>query len=307
MNAARSSSWHAVNADTGLSPIGRIKWIVYNAVNNRFPRTGVDPALAVERFDLSHADVHWDAIDPQSSPSRRLTDLFWLDLPWGRLTALLGGEVRALEVGCGTGRYGILLRRCLGDRLKEYVGLDQAVHAEWATLADSGPFRFVVGDAAAIDQHLKDANLILTQSALEHFEEDLTFFRQVADFVNAAARPIVQVHLLPSADSLTIFPWHGVRQYTPRTISKITMLHGPETSRTLYALGAAHCVRFQRRAITWPRLRGKQDLRQTDPVSYERQLREAIRADTRQPRPHAASFYALVMETSRRAAPAGPR
>src|SRR5208283_5417616 len=103
-------------------------------------------------------------------------------------------------------------------------------HAEWDNFESDPKFKLVRADSGSTAQYLADANLIITQSALEHFEKDLNFFRQIADHVARTRRPIVQFHLIPSAACLTTYPWHGVRQYTPRTISRITRLFGAETS-----------------------------------------------------------------------------
>ncbi len=292
-----SSSRHALNADKGLSAAGRLKWLALNAANNYVRRVSRDPALAVARFPLDAAESRWSEIPAASSPARRLCDLFWLELPWERLIASLGGSISAIEIGCGTGRYGELLRRCAGSALTRYVGVDATPHAEWAPLEKAGPFTFVVGDAANVATHLAGANFIITQSALEHFEEDLTFFRQVAAYVGSQRHPIVEAHLVPSAACLTTFPWHGVRQYTPGTVSAITRLYGEDTRRTLYALGAARCNRVHRRWITLPRLLRGRDLRREQPAPYDEALRQAIKGDALRPARRAAAFYALVLET----------
>ncbi len=47
---------------------------------------------------------------------------------------------------------------------------------------------------------------------------------QLRDFAAAINRPSILVHLMPSAACLRLYRHHGLRQYTPRTISKITRL-----------------------------------------------------------------------------------
>jgi SAM-dependent methyltransferase len=291
-----SSSFHAVNADQGLGPVDRVKWVAFNALNNAVGGGPRDPQLALKRFPLSAADARWPEIPAASSPARRLCDLFWLELPWERIAMALGGQINAVEIGCGTGRYGELLRRCAGVSLRRYLGVDLTPHPEWASLKVRGSFDFAVADAARVAEHLAGANFIITQSALEHFEEDLTFFRHVAAYVNAQPGPVLQAHLVPSAACLGTFPFHGVRQYTPRTVSAVTRLYGPETRRTLYALGSSRCNRVHREWITLPRLLRRRDLRKERPDAYDRAVREAIHADAAHPT-GAAAFYALVLET----------
>jgi SAM-dependent methyltransferase len=265
--------------------------------NNASATSNLDPSLEISKFRPGDVTSIWAKIDEAASPARRLCDLFWLTLPWQRIVEELNGAVKALEVGCGTGRYGLLLQECLGAAFAGYVGLDMTRHAEWDNEGSNPKFNLVCTDSGSTEQFLLDANLIFTQSALEHFEEDLVFFRQIADYIATAKRPIIQFHLVPSGACLTTFPWHGVRQYTPRTISRITRLFGTETSKRLYFLGSAACNRIHRRYITYPSLLRKKDPRETRRDAYDRELREAIRQDVNAPKRNEACFYALVLQS----------
>ena len=297
MTISESSSGHALNGDRRLSKFDRVHWLLVNWMNNTRPTSDLDPSLELARFHTGNAALHWSKIDSLASPSRGLCDLFWLSLPWQRIATELDGSVGALEVGCGTGRYGTLVQNCLGDAFGGYVGLDVTRRAEWDDHRSNPKIELICADSGSTAEYLAGANLIITQSALEHFEQDLTFFRQIAAHVAAADRPIVQIHLIPSAACLTTFPWHGVRQYTPRTISRITGLFGAETSKRLYSLGSAACNRLHRSYITYPWLLGKGDRRREQSAAYDRELRQAIWQDDIAPKRHEASFYALVMQS----------
>jgi SAM-dependent methyltransferase len=218
-------------------------------------------------------------------------------LPWQRIASELNGSVKVLEVGCGTGRYSALLKDCLGDAFGGYVGIDVTRHAEWDSHQSNPKIELFCADSGSTAKYLADANLIITQSALEHFEEDLTFFRQIADYIATADRPMVQCHLMPSAGCLTTFLWHGVRQYTPRTISRITRLFGGETSKRLYFLGSAACNRVHRRYITYPWLLRRADRRRKYQDAYDRDLRQAMQQDEIVPRRDEACFHALVLQS----------
>jgi hypothetical protein len=293
-----STSWHGLNADRKLSRTGRAMWLVANWLNNRFPLRRLDPELILTRFVLEDAEIttHWPKIDPTVSPARRQSDLFWYAYPWETVIESLGGEIRAVEVGCGTGKYGIILEECLGDALIQYTGVDLVEHTEWKELSTNSRFKFVVGDSRFVSNHAKGANLIVTQSALEHFDEDLTFMEQIAQQVEIAPRPVIQIHLMPSAVCLWTFLWHGARQYTPRTISKLTSLFDARTKKTLYALGSKHCNSIHRKYITWPKLMGKGDLRESRLAVYESEVRRAVEADRRSSTGNAC-FYACVLQS----------
>lgn len=293
-----STSRHKLSADKRLSKIQRVAWIACNLFNNSFPRVRVDKKLYELMFSLTESQLNetWDCIAPTASPARRLCDLFWMNCPWGALLNELG-KVSALEVGCGSGVYGRLLGRLLGDSLTQYIGVDIEADEQWKEYATDRRFAFNVGRASDAFKYLPGSNLILTQSALEHFEEDLLYFSHVSEYVRASKNPILQVHLVPSASCIATFPWHGVREYTPRTLSKITRLFGAETQRYLFALGDSGCNRVHREFITWPNLRHGVDLRHAQNSQYQQELRAAILNDFNG-RVRSPAFYALVLASN---------
>lgn len=297
-----STSWHGLNADRGLSKPNRLRWLLLNLVNNLFPNRGIDPSLELSRFraDPSLVGAQGGPRELGNSPSRVLGDQFWHAYPWGALAESLGGRIRVLEVGCGSGLYGTLLESLLGGTLERYTGIDIKPHADWERLGRNPKFRLEVGDAGTLAGHLREANLIVTQSALEHFDADLQFFRQLAEHVRGSEAPLAQIHVMPSAACLSTFLWHGVRQYTPRTVSKITSLFGSGTRKTLFALGAGACNRVHRNFITYPMLARRGDFRRSKPAEYRAALEAAIGRDNAAPAGGEACFYALVLQSGPR-------
>lgn len=300
MNVARteharrnSTSPHTLSADRPLTKFERVAWVALNLANNALPRATMDRRIVERQFRLPPAklDELWLSIRPDASPSRALCDLFWLTLPWPQILRVLG-SVHALEMGCGSGTYGHMLSRLLGNQLTRYLGVDIAPNPAWPAASDDR-LEFRVGRAGDVEQHLLNANLVFTQSALEHIEEDLHFLRQVARRAESR-QPLLQFHLIPSASCITTFPWHGIREYTPRTISQVTRLFGAGTDAYLYALGGTACNRVHRKFIVWPRLRSAGDQRRLRAGSYASALRAAVLSDfagsCRNP-----SFYALVL------------
>lgn len=293
---ARSTAIHSINADNGLGVVGKTAWLLFNAINNTFPFYSVDRNLIQADFTVEDLDAGWDEFRQGVSPARRLCDLFWKHLQWRTLARDLGGGIRALEVGCGSGSYGELLNRFAGGRLR-YRGVDISAHPAWGKYDCSMGYEFFQADSAGdIHPYLKDINFVFTQSALEHFSEDLTFFQQIADFVRNANYAVFQAHLFPSADCITTFPWHGIREYTPRTISKITRLFQANTRKTLYRLGSSRCNKVHRRWITLPSYTARGDQRGRDVSAYDRELKEAIRKDMDDPGKETC-FYALVIQS----------
>ena len=290
---SNSTSLHTLSADGPLTKLERVAWVAANLANNALPRARVDPRIVERRFRLSASRIGelWPSIRPDASPSRALCDLFWLTMPWPRILRELG-PLHALEVGCGSGTYGHLLSRLLGSQLAHYLGIDVAASGDWAGVSDNR-LEFRIGRAGEVAQYLAGVNFVFTQSALEHVEEDLRFLRQVAQRAESR-RPLLQLHLIPSASCITTFPWHGIREYTPRTVSQATRLFGAGTATYLYSLGGPDCNRVHRKFIVWPRLRRVGDLRRPRAAAYAEALRAAVISDLAGAS-RTASFYALVL------------
>ena len=291
----RSTSPHTLSGDYGLSKLQRIQWMAYNLANNSFSNWRVDPRIDQRSFGLEGRDIDrlWSSVADTASPARRLCDYFWMSLPWERLPDDFF-PVRAAETGCGTGIYGTLLEKLLGSRFGSYHGIDIEPKADWEDVQRDARFTFAADRAGLVHNSLPGRNLLFTQSALEHFEEDLDYFRQVAEYVANADYPILQVHLVPSAACLSTFPWHGIRDYTPRTISRITRLFDDATQFYLFSLGGKRCNAVHRRYITWPAYRRRADFRTTKTEEYCAALRDAMAADAASA-DGGASFYALVL------------
>jgi hypothetical protein len=107
---------------------------------------------------------------------------------------------------------------------------------------------------------------------------------------------VSDIPFCPSAACLKLYLLHGVRQYTPRTLSKFTR---PSESgyAVLYGLGGRDCNRLHFRFITLPLFLGRNaDMRLTRAAEYERRLYAAIKKDITLAQ-CSPSFYALVIHT----------
>ena len=139
-------------------------------------------------------------------------------------------------------------------------------------------------------------NLFISQSAIEHFDDDLDFFGHIRDYVRLTQGPVLQIHLVPSQVCLRLYHLHGVRQYTPRTLSKITRLFAPGASATVYRLGGGACNRLHYSFITKPSLLYGRDRRLEQADEYDRRLFDAIEEDLRRQN-RSPAFYALVIHS----------
>lgn len=292
-----SSSFHCLNADLGLRWLNRKLYVLLNAMNNYYPHLDLDPKLQQSQFLTTRVDELWGNLPaPDLSPSRCLCELFWMELPWSDFVKELG-EIHLLDVGCGRGEYGERLSNYSRGSINSYTGVDIRAYPEWQLRQESLGHTFLTYDGKHLQSSIPDkVNFIITQSAIEHFSLDLFFFKQVRSFIEKSKRRIVQVHLFPSAVGLKIFPFHGVRQYTPRTISRITRLF-PDSSKQLFLLGGEQSAKLHYEFITSPIKKKNVDMRQGNKEQYQLLLPEAIKEDIKS-RSQPPIFYALILRSN---------
>jgi hypothetical protein len=292
-----STSKYNLNADFGLSYFSMVKWMVFNYLNNRNGDKLIDTRVNIKKFKVINFD-NWNQVDLMASPSRRLCDFFWMDLNWNQIISDLGAPISAVEIGCGTGVYGSLIEKLIGYDLNFYRGIDINEHKDWPELMKNPKFQFFQGNAASVESDLIGANFIFTQSGLEHFEEDLSFFTNVANYVENLKHPIIQIHLVPSRACISTYPWHGFRQYTNASISKVTQLFSNNSEFEWISLGGEFCNRIHRKFITIPIYTKRGDLRKKLNKQYNEQLKEAILLDNESKNENISTFSALVIRSN---------
>lgn len=295
LKSPTTTSIHRLNADRRLplGPVGKVAWLALNRLNNTRPYANVDPRLKIRDFRCGDIEARLASLPPGISPSRLVSDLFWMELPWAAIEAALGGPIRVFDVGCGSGHYGPRLLSWSGGRIAEYVGTDVQAPTSWP---GDPRMTFVCAEASTLTSFPPAANFLMSQSTIEHIDDDLRFFAHVRDHVQARAEPTLQVHLSPSAACLPTYLWHGVRQYTPRTLSRITSLFDG-SDLWLFRLGGRVCNRLHFQFITGPHFIWRTgDRRPKEPADYHARLVRALAEDMSQPQPSPA-FYALVIHT----------
>lgn len=294
-----STSIHSLNADRGLRPHMKLLWFLYNGLNNNLFPNSATRGLSVRNFHADVSDRNWSRTNAESTPSRKLSDLFWLQLPWEAIKSELG-QINILDSGCGNGNYATILQSYSEGALASYTGLDIRQHDNWSRLTDAHPkFRFHVADSANMSKYFpEDANLIISQSAIEHFEHDLRYFEQVREFARNKQRSLIQIHLFPSPACLGLYLLHGIRQYTPRTISKVARLFEEFSYSQLYSLGGRECNRLHWYYFTKPIFLKKAGIsNRSRSETYEERLQKAIVADNGKSH-RSPSFYALVIHSN---------
>jgi len=297
--AAATARRHLLNGDGHLGPAQRVAYLLLNARRNRLPYSHVDSELTIVDFHCAMALERLDELPGTPSPSRALSDLFWMHLPWQRMVRELG-PLHVLDLGCGSGQYGERLPRWSEGRIVRYVGVDLEAHRDWPRLVSNrSSVEFHAGNIEDIDRLMPaDTNVIVSQSAMEHVTNDMRVFEHVHAYAHRAGRPLLQIHLLPSAACLWLYLWHGYRQYTPRRLTPITTLFADCSQRLLVRLGGSACNALHLRWITWPVLvRRTVDPRDLQTTEYRRVLAKAIAEDMRRPQLSPA-FYALLVQSN---------
>jgi SAM-dependent methyltransferase len=299
------SSLLNIRGDGKASLFQAVAYLCANVMNNARPvlprraHSNWSVIYPQQRGALRHLDDYWASVEPGLSPGRALSNFFWMTLPWPDIRRALGGEVHVLDVGCGSGGYFERLKRWSQGTIRSYRGVDLTERPEWSSISAAHPeasFSVIEAPFLASDVPSR-TNLIITQSAIEHFEFDALFFCEVQKFVGRTSRPLLQVHLVPSAACLWLYIRHGYRQYTPYTIDKMTTCFSKDdTHKILVPLGGRYCNRLHFFAVTLSQLtRGcRADQRKTNPERYQSQLRTAILKDIQQPG-RSPSFYAIVL------------
>ena len=182
------------------------------------------------------------------------------------------------------------------NNFNSYTGIDKYSFDEWSKFnPDIFKFRKDIYDN--VNLYLNDIDVLFTQSALEHFENDLFFFKNILKYIENTKKPIVQIHLFPSKECLTTFLWHGYRQYSPRTISKITKLFDKKYQKILFKLGTTKSNTIHKKYITIPKLfRSSTDHRYSKNEEYVSQLLKSIKPINKN---NQVSFYALVISSTK--------
>lgn len=295
----KSSSIHTLNADKGLNFVQKFLYFGLNFINNLFSYINVDKRIVFHKFESPNWRDYWNEDYSNSSISRKTSDIFWRSVPWLSVSQELG-EIHVFDTGCGSGNYGLRLLQASGGRVKSYVGVDAKEKSNWQELMSNHQnFKLIRSTSSDIRPLIpKETNFFISQTAIEHFDEDLLYFEHLKDFIDKSNKPSIQIHVFPAVATLPLYLFHGLRQYNPRNISKITRIFGGNSKFTLVGLGGRRGKWLHFKYFTWPVLILRRFSRPTfDEKIYNQELYKAFESDlntsSRSP-----LFWALIIESN---------
>ena len=294
-----NSSIHSINSDKDIGLFLKVVWMLLNYVNNSlFSLKAFNYYIHNFNPNITKADLI--RLNPTSSPSRALSDLFWMKIDYEKIHIELE-EINVFETGAGSGSLGPKIDSYAGG-ISSYYGVDSAFNSSWKGLMSKHiNTTFRQSNSNSIFESIpKNSNLFITQSAVEHFDDDLLFFHEIKKFIDKGNRNTIQIHLVPSAACLKLYLLHGVRQYNFRSISKIvSIFDNPNSYAALFPLGGKSCNKLHFRYITKPEMLSikKVNMRDQKTEEYFGLLKSAINFDinTKAIDP---SFYALVIHSN---------
>ena len=292
MTSKDSASFHQLNSDYPLGSIHKYLYLLLNIIVSFFP-SKLPNKLARFKFSPSEEILSRAIADEESpiSPSRLLSNSFWNSMNWGVMEEILDNNLRVAEIGCGSGRYGRRLNSL--SPLSSYLGIDLFRSEEWDSHQDN--FNFVQDSYENFSKHITDENLLITQSAIEHFDNDLVLFRDMNDYASKCDYPVIAIHIFPSAFCIFTFLWHGIRQYGCFSIRRILKCSQNTSSQSLFSLGGKHSNRFHLKRFTFPSVFQNVPLGEHPAKKYFPDLLNALNRDSLSPSKRSAAFYALIL------------
>ena len=120
-NFKASNYLENISGDKKINIFKKIYWILICVLNYVISLVDKkDPRIELIKF---RKNIKSNLIKKNESPSRILSDIFWLTFPWNKTKKILKKKISIIEVGCGDGRYGFLLKKILKKILKTILGL----------------------------------------------------------------------------------------------------------------------------------------------------------------------------------------
>ena len=293
MPSRSSSSFHTINSDFELSFINKYLYMFLNAFLGCLPSNS-PKILSRKKFIPSTETVTKVASKEIGvvSPARLLSNVFWESIDYASLSAVLGRPISVIEVGCGSGVYGERISKLVD--IIEYTGVDIKENANWHLL-DSSRFTFIKDTYENFGAFASTQNLIITQSALEHFENDITLFKMIDSYAVSCDFPVVSIQIMPSASSLYTFLWHGIRQYGKFHLNRLSAASSGSSQFRIYTLGGYPLNWFHFWNITLPQVLHRKPLISNERSHYFNLLLEAVKRDAKVKSSRFSVFTAVVI------------
>jgi len=178
-------------------------------------RKGINNLCDIYRPTLSTLNLNTFS----KTPSRLLCDAFWNSIDYENLKLQLNSNLNFFDIGCGSGSYGLFLKKLAGKYFSSYTGLDIYKNHNYPS-----EFNHITSTAENVNQYInKKTNFVVSQSALEHIERDIFVLEETTKKLIENDKPFLQIHMVPSNKCLWLYLWHGYRQYSKKNLS--TMLN----------------------------------------------------------------------------------
>ena len=161
-------------------------------------------------------ELNGDISEDELTPTRILCNAFWSLVNYQYIRKVMGDPLHFLDLGCGSGAYGEILKRNSGSYFGAYTGLDIYYDPVFPK-----QYSHVLARAEHAHSYLdNEMNFVIYQSALEHIEHDFLVVRSLTKTFIRERKSFIQIHLVPGASSLWLYLWHGWRQYSKRRLSQ---------------------------------------------------------------------------------------
>jgi hypothetical protein len=286
-----------LNADCGLSKLQSKQYIFYNKLNNYLGKNSTSNGLEIYDYKLKKLEEKLALQKFDSSPSRKLSDTFWMSINWKFIKTLLAEEINIFDSGCGSGVYLEKLTEYSTEKFNSYIGFDLVKRDSWQELKTKFdfPVQFKESSCENVQSLIEKQNLIISQSAIEHFPKDIDFFKKIGTYVNRVDHPVLQIHLIPAPCTLDLYLYHGIRQYNARTASKLVN-HISSDFSYLVPLGGEQSYTTHYNWLTKRVLiDGKSDLRYEEGNKFSAEVNRSIINDNEKNQNILPHFYALVI------------
>lgn len=291
MNFLESSFFSNICGDKELNFTNKMKWILISLLNFLFslflPKDDRIRVLSFNNFK------NFDVDDKTSSPSRIISDIFWKNLPWHLIRKSLHKNFKIVEIGCGTGKYSKLIPEITKEYFDCYLGVDINQYQQWKNLKKK-EVNFITSSCYDVKNYIRDNNVIITQSAIEHFKSDLLFFHNLKNEIDSKKK-IIQIHLLPSTACLFTYLNHGYRHYNINSLSKITRIYKDNCKIYLFKLGSANLNYIHFNNITLQKIINKKERRFSNNEVYYEAVRKGINKLKKVKNIQIPSFYSIII------------
>ena len=280
-----SSKFRNFSGDKKLNLFEKIVWFFLSFINIQF-NSHIENRINLKKFYINEKLVTNNKFFKTQSPIRLICNIFWQSINWREINMNFKNDLRILEVGCGTGRYFNFLKKISKSRKFKYIGID-IINRNFKKKKDKF---FYLDDANNVDLYLDRANFLFTQSAIEHFEHDLIFFKKISKFLNKKKKKFIQVHLFPSESCLYTYLFHGYRHYNYKMISRLTKSFNANHSFELFHIGSKNINKFAFKQIALNRILKKK----INSIDIKK-IRECVYKDNKIMSYKNSSFYCLVI------------